>query len=326
MDMPDDVVFRIHYNGVFKYAPRRYEQFRVVEMQACTTHRVMFSHLLDMLEHDGYMSVEELVAWAEDEANSPYLRSPPLKSRPFRNDMRVLMCFDLENEDMNNAAKILEGMSDAVEGRIECVEGVNDVANEVVHGTIECVEGLNDGANCLSIDEQVFATQNKLDKGKYPITNDDIVTSKKRKNPSRGNGISIRENDNHVFMDNETNSDENVDNYSETESEESDKSFDYLSNGEDEVIELTIRMIQFKNTTDEVADEEEATEVKHDTIADVDKNEDVDDHGLGLTLLIRKHENYMEALLRKLKGNEMGITYPFALVEKPKEMYPVNND
>ncbi|GJX63376.1 RNA-directed DNA polymerase [Tanacetum coccineum] len=35
-DMPDDVVFRIHYNGVFKYDLLRYEQFRVIEMQACS--------------------------------------------------------------------------------------------------------------------------------------------------------------------------------------------------------------------------------------------------------------------------------------------------
>ncbi|GKE55638.1 hypothetical protein Tco_1494823, partial [Tanacetum coccineum] len=49
MDRPDNVVFRIHYNGVFKYAPLRYEQFTVLEMHACTIDRVMFSHLLDML-------------------------------------------------------------------------------------------------------------------------------------------------------------------------------------------------------------------------------------------------------------------------------------
>ncbi|GJR65646.1 hypothetical protein Tco_0011711 [Tanacetum coccineum] len=47
MDRHDDVVFMIHYNGVFKYDLLRYEQFRVVE--ACTTDRVMFSPLLDML-------------------------------------------------------------------------------------------------------------------------------------------------------------------------------------------------------------------------------------------------------------------------------------
>ncbi|GKA92749.1 hypothetical protein Tco_0814674 [Tanacetum coccineum] len=118
MDRHDDVVFMIHYNGVFKYDPLRYEQFRVVE--ACTTDRVMFSPLLDMLvaklknniwalflcilgldidssgmkliKNDANVHglydltekhVTELVVWAEDEANYPYFRSPPLKSRPW---------------------------------------------------------------------------------------------------------------------------------------------------------------------------------------------------------------------------------------------------
>ena len=31
------------------------------------------------------MYVEELIAWAEEKAKSPYVRSPPIKSRPLRN-------------------------------------------------------------------------------------------------------------------------------------------------------------------------------------------------------------------------------------------------
>ncbi|GJZ47238.1 hypothetical protein Tco_0601070, partial [Tanacetum coccineum] len=94
-------------------------------------------------KHAGNMFVEELVAWAEEEAKSPYLRSPPLKSRRFRNDMKgrvlftdmycaedegfemtpplngdevgtkylLLYAFDLENDCVNDAAKILECMS-----------------------------------------------------------------------------------------------------------------------------------------------------------------------------------------------------------------------
>ncbi|GJY89817.1 pentatricopeptide repeat-containing protein [Tanacetum coccineum] len=167
---------------------------------------------------------------AEKEANSPYLRSLPLKCGPFRNDMK--------GKGMNDAAKILEGMSDAVEGRIECVEGMNDDANsiefnEAIDAKIESVDGLNDGANCMSIDEQVLVRQNKLDNGKCPMTDDDIVTY---------------------------------------------------------------------------------------------KNANVDDNGLGLTPLIREYKNYMEALLRKLKGNGMGITDPFAIVEKSKEMYLIYDD
>ncbi|GJS81988.1 hypothetical protein Tco_0748529 [Tanacetum coccineum] len=192
------------------------------------------------------MSVGELVAWAEEEINSPYLRSPPLKCRPFRNDTN--------GKGMNDAAKILDGMSDDVEGRMKCIEGMNDAANsvefnEAVDFIIECIKGLKDGANSPSIDEHVLARQKKLDK------------------------------------DNESDSNENADEYghmfSESETDESNKSFDYLSNGEDEVIELRKRRIQFKSTGDEVADEEGAIKVEQGTRPDVDKNGDVDDNGLG---------------------------------------------
>ncbi|GJZ99060.1 hypothetical protein Tco_0671611 [Tanacetum coccineum] len=429
MDKPDDVVFRIHYNGVFKYDPLRYEQFRLVEMQACTTDRIIFSHPLDMLvaklkdniwsllccihelyiesgglkliennadvhawydlaekhmtvdlfvahlprnlakyyhhslcldgsdekvtsikkEHEikkkdaGNMYVEELVVWAKEEANSPYLRFPPLKCRPFRNDMKskvlfidmyyhedegfvyypslnddevgkdnlVLRSCDLENEGMNDVAKTLDGMNDVLEGRIECVEGMNDAAKSV-----EFIDAVD-----------VLTRQNKLDEGKRPMTDDDIVTSKKIKNSCRGNDVSIRENDKPVFSDDESDSDENADEYAhmffESESDESDKSFDYLSNGEDEVIELRKGRIQFKNTANEVDVEEEHTKAEQDMRPNVDKNGDIDDHGLGLTPLIREHEKYIEVLLRKLKGSGVGrgvkekIVVVPPLVEKP---------
>ncbi|GKB69865.1 hypothetical protein Tco_0931277, partial [Tanacetum coccineum] len=175
LDMPDDVVFIIHYNGVFKYDPPRplnwWFENEIKKKDACS------------------MFVDELVAWAKEEANSPYLRYPPLKSRSFRNDMKgkvlfigmycpedegfeyypllnddevgkdnlVLRSCDLENEGMNDDANC-----------IEC--------NDVVDGRIQCVEVLNDAANYVSIYEEVISRQNKLDKGKRPMIDDDIVT------------------------------------------------------------------------------------------------------------------------------------------------------
>ncbi|GJU77892.1 hypothetical protein Tco_1274962 [Tanacetum coccineum] len=310
MDKPDDVVFRIHYNGVFKYDPLSLSGIDEEVTSRNKKHGIK-------KKDAGYMYVEELVVWAKEEANSPYLRFPPLKCRPFRNDMKskvlfidmychedegfiyypslnddevgkdnlVLRSCDLENEGMNDVAKTLEGMNDVVDGRIECIKGMNDAAKSV-----EFMDVVD-----------VLTRQNKLDDGKRPMTDDDIVTSKKRKNSCRGNDVSIRENDKLVFSDNESDYDENVDEYAhmffESESDESDKSFDYLSNGEDE-----------------------------DMRPNVDKFVDVDDNCFSLTPLIREHEKYIEVLLRKLKGNGMGIRDPFAIVEKSKDMYPIYDD
>nr|GEU37763.1 zf-CCHC domain-containing protein/UBN2 domain-containing protein [Tanacetum cinerariifolium] len=209
-------------------------------------------------------------------------------------------------------------------------EGKNDASksvefNEGVHVSVDGMsEGMNYDAN-IDIDEQVLAKQKLLDKGKSLMTDDVIFTTKKRKIVTRGNGISIRENDsvNVVPTDNESDYNDHGDHQSETDS---DESFDYLSNGEDVVIKLRKRRIWFKCNVAEVADEAKVTDDDHHEVGDeeratvdVDKYGEVDDNGLGLAPLIREHEKYMQALARKLKGNGMGITYPFAIVEDSKK-------
>ncbi|GKC85225.1 hypothetical protein Tco_1140942 [Tanacetum coccineum] len=275
------------------------------------------------------MSVDKLVAWAEDEANSPYLRSYPLKSRPFRKDFKgkVLFTKRYNHEDkgfdyyppLNGD----EGIIQYVEGMHDGVDGLNDVARVGHNMEVDNVKDMNDVGNGVNIDEEVLARQKKIDKGKHTMTEDDIVTIKKIMNVCRGNGISMRENDNHISLNNESDSEDNVDEYadmySESDSDESDKSFDYLSNGEDKVTELRKRKFEFKNTTDEADGQEGPTEAEQDTPNGVDKYTDVDDNGTGLSPLVRQYEKYMEALLKKLKGNRIGITYPFAIVEKSKE-------
>ncbi|GJZ67341.1 hypothetical protein Tco_0630581, partial [Tanacetum coccineum] len=48
-DGPNDIVFRVHYNGMFFFDPLGYDQGRVVEMDGCSKDRVMYTHLLNML-------------------------------------------------------------------------------------------------------------------------------------------------------------------------------------------------------------------------------------------------------------------------------------
>nr|GEW64349.1 hypothetical protein [Tanacetum cinerariifolium] len=131
---------------------------------------------------------------AEEEARYPYLRSLPLKLRPFKNDMKgrvlfidmycakdkgfemttplndnevgtedlLLLCFDLENDCVNDAAKVLEGMSKGNNDASKFVNGIN--------------EGTNDGMDDANIDldEQVLARQKQLNKGKSKMTDEDI--------------------------------------------------------------------------------------------------------------------------------------------------------
>ncbi|GKE95327.1 hypothetical protein Tco_1580182, partial [Tanacetum coccineum] len=79
----------------------------------------------------------------------------------------------------------------------------------------------------------------------------------KRKNiksSSKGNGIVIIENDDPSYRndcdsdsDSKTDQEKGFYRYDESDSEESLKSYDYLSDGEDEVIQLRKRMYEFKS-------------------------------------------------------------------------------
>ncbi|PWA81799.1 hypothetical protein CTI12_AA184820 [Artemisia annua] len=158
------------------------------------------------------------------------------------------------------------------------------------------------------------------------MTKDDSVKTNKRKNVRRGNGISIRENEHPLSPNSESDSDseENIDKYdnivSDTDTDESDRSFDYMSDCEDEVIELRKRKFDYRKGAVEVGEENESTE----TDKDVEGNGDL--NGFGSNPLVRQHEKYMEALMRKIKGNGVGITDPFTMVEKSKERYPIYDD
>ncbi|GKC30703.1 hypothetical protein Tco_1037997, partial [Tanacetum coccineum] len=307
MDLPGDVVFRIHYNDMCMYDPLSLDidsgGLKLIESDADVhvLYDLAEKHVkVDIKKYAGNMSVEELIALAEEEAKSPYLRSPPLKSRPFRNDMKGkvlftdMYCvedegfeitpplndnevgkedllhnvFDLENDIVNDATKILD-----------CISASKNDASKYVKYTERLTDGINEGMDAANndLDEQVA---------------------------SKGNGISIRENDgqNVVLTDSESDSSDHAYHNSESDSDHSDKSFDYLSHGENELIELRKRMIQSKVNGTEVPNEihfdevphvagDEGTSVQgHHTILDVDKFGEIDDTDVGLTPLIREHE------------------------------------
>nr|GFB23248.1 pentatricopeptide repeat-containing protein [Tanacetum cinerariifolium] len=116
--------------------------------------------------------------------------------------------------------------------------GLNDAARVGHNMDVDNVEDMNDVGNGVNIDEEVLASH---------------ISSNNK-------------------SDSEDNVDEYADMYSESDNDESHKSFDNLSKGKDK-----------------------------DTFFGVDKYADVDDNGIGLSPLVRQHEKYMEALLKKLK-------------------------
>ena len=446
MDTPEDVVFKIHHGGVFFFDPLRYEQGQVTIMKACSTNRLRFNELCNILvlklqekiwavfccipeldidggglkiierdsdlqdvydmakkhdylhlyvahepqllaeyyyhnlclegsdeevtsarkeheikkKHAGNMSVEELIAWAEEEAKSPYLRSPPKKCTPVRNGYRGKALFKETYDDYDTGCVLplyedenevgqedLVGKSNDLDNVVNCLPKDNVVVDQVENVVEEHIVDQVDNEEQdrvddnrvdvddhivqdeeASIDAQVRARQNTLNKGKGVMTKEDILNSKKRKSAPRGNGISIREND-----DCPLSSDTDSDGYemyemanhdgqysSDTESCESDKSFDYLSDIEDEVIQLRKRKFAKKEQMDEGQDDDEPPGYQ-------DMAPSIVYGGDSFSETVREHEHYMEGLMRKLKGNDaVGESDPFVMVEKKDDKYPIYDE
>ncbi|GJX74687.1 pentatricopeptide repeat-containing protein [Tanacetum coccineum] len=152
-----------------------------------------------------------------------------------------------------------------------------------------------------AIDEQVLASQKKLDKGKGIFNADHGKLKRKNiKSRSKGNSIVIRENDDPSYG-NECDSDSDSETYQEkrfyrsdeSDSEESLKSYDYLSDGEDEVIQLRKRMYEFKSGGEEAQEQE--------------------------------HEQDIDILMRRIKAKGNDLKDPFHLVDKI-ERYPLYDE
>nr|GEV04876.1 reverse transcriptase domain-containing protein [Tanacetum cinerariifolium] len=158
------------------------------------------------------------------------------------------------------------------------------------------------------------------DKGKCIMLEDDNLVTEKRKALSRGNGIVITENENPSFeydcdSDNDTNHashnhyDIEMNVSSESKSEESDRSFVYLSVGDVEFLEVRKRRLQNKTTRDtsDYKNIENGPEC-------ISQPKRVVDISVNATVL--DYEAYMEVLIEKLKGSECGKKDPFTVVKK----------
>ena len=162
------------------------------------------------------------------------------------------------------------------------------------------------------------------------MVEDDSLVRKKRKALSRGNGIVIRENENPTFdSDSDTDSDSNHGSENdahiemnlcyESESEVSERSYDYLSDGEDELLELRKRRLENKNTKDTV--EDAVIETEPEGSSPPKRVFDINDSDT-----VREHETYMEALMKKLRGSDCGKLDPFTIVEKSGDKYPIYDE
>ncbi|GKE44354.1 hypothetical protein Tco_1471638, partial [Tanacetum coccineum] len=206
-DGPNDIVFRVHYNGMFFVDPLGYYQGRVVKMDGCSKDSVMYTHLLNML------------------------------AAKVKGNIWALFCCILEIELQNGGLKIIENDVDvhAMYDLAEIHKKINVYVAHVPQNLAEfyhhnlTLDGSDEvykeplqpnsteiGNGGKIIDAEVLAKQQKLDKGKGKMSEADIFTSKKQKPLQRGNGITIRENENPLPTDTDSS---NSEDYSQSKSE-----------------------------------------------------------------------------------------------------------
>ncbi|GJV70511.1 hypothetical protein Tco_1490506 [Tanacetum coccineum] len=151
---------------------------------------------------------------------------------------------------------------------------------------------------------------------------------------SRNNGIVIGENVNpSVSEDDDSDSDieceqkvkgnaeleEMYKGISDSESEYSDKSVDYLSEGEDELISLRKRISEAKNPN-------HSNKNSNTNVAGCSRPNRV--YGVGETATVIEHEEYMDILMHQLRGKSDGLSNPFTILENDQsnERYPIHDD
>ncbi|PWA38161.1 hypothetical protein CTI12_AA584760 [Artemisia annua] len=245
----------------------------------------------EILKKDaGSMSVEELVAWAEEEARTPYLAGKILFSEEF----------DVPGQTVVDNSLVENILADT-----NTIADNNDLGDSNVVDKTHFKNA--DKGKGLSIDKQVLLKHKTLDKGKGKLVEGDTKVTKKRKVISTAKGVVTKDNENPSMDSDRSNDIETKHGYanftaSNADREDSDRSYDCLSDCDDEVIQLRKR----RKETKKIKAENDAPNVPSEPVT-TSKPKRIFD--LGESEVLIEHEEYMEALMRKLKAP--GCRLPF---------------
>ncbi|GJS78118.1 pentatricopeptide repeat-containing protein [Tanacetum coccineum] len=175
------------------------------------------------------------------------------------------------------------------------------------------------------VDKGESLLKKTMNKGKSKVLVDDIPV---KKHVRRNNGTVIEENVNLVAMDTDSDIESESDDvdefnytlYTDSESDYSDKFVDYLSEGEDELIDLRKRKTEAnkapKKSNRQTFPVNEGTSTS---------NSRQRVYGVGDSETLMEHEEFMDDLIRKVRDEGDGTTDPFKIVESKVEKYPIHD-
>ncbi|GKD79970.1 pentatricopeptide repeat-containing protein, partial [Tanacetum coccineum] len=163
-----------------------------------------------------------------------------------------------------------------------------------------------------------------VDKGKSKVLVDDIPV---KKHVRRNNGIVIEENVNPSTMVTDSDSESEPEHefnytlYTDSESDYSNKSIDYLSEGENELIDLRKRKTEAKKAPK--TSNRQTFPVNEGTSTCNSRYKRV--YGVGDSETVMDHEEFMDNLIRKLRDEGDGMSDPFKIMESKVEKYPIHD-
>ena len=268
-------------------------------------------------KHAGNMTYEEILSWAEEEV--VHLQSPPKPRTVSRKHWDSVSpskktTLNPDNESVVSPDVLLDsGPPDHVDDNIGPSLNVDDE-----NGPADHVDD-NIGPS-INVDQEL--PRKFVDKGKAPMVYEDTPVHPK-KPMVRNKGIVIGENVNPTdTADSSSDSDAEIPDasllYDDSDSELSDRSVDYLSDGEEELIGLRRRNSEAKRAP-KVRQESSVPNVVEGSSRQKKRD------GISEKDTVLEHEEFLDDLLRKLKGcdNDVTLTDPFKMVETNVETYPV---
>ncbi|GJW81888.1 hypothetical protein Tco_0145863, partial [Tanacetum coccineum] len=275
------LLFDVHYDGIFMFAPLRYENGVVYELRVTKDKKYDYdglkivecdSDLEAMYEFaDAYGIIQMYLAHIPQNLAEYYF-----KKNFFDESGDEAICKLRIHENRKKDAGNMDSLTPKKNDTGVCGSGTNVEFSYKQSNAPDATLDVDEfdygdtGASFESVDDQTGAPS-QADNGKGKMIEEDNIVNKvvdkgkglmieeerpvpARKAMGRNKGIVIEENDNPNVMDSDS-SDSEVERdqipdysmlYSDSESEYSDRSVDYLSEGEDELIQLRKRNSEAK--------------------------------------------------------------------------------
>ncbi|GJW15473.1 pentatricopeptide repeat-containing protein [Tanacetum coccineum] len=303
-----------------------------------------------MVKDASNMSYDELVSWAEEEAE---IQTPKKKVVTPKKKVVEHVIDDVDIPLMNlvespKLKRILLGRNSPIPiAKRKLMGKVTSPTSYVVNKGRSV---LNEGNTVKkstdkgksTMDEDASTVKKTVEKGKSTMVKDANTVKKavdKGKGkmveeerhvriPVRRNKATIIEDNVNPSVENDTDSESdpaqgiNYSLYSDSDSDSkySDKSVDYLSEGEDELIELRKRKTEANN--EPKVRKQQTQAAKEGTSSGVRKKRQ---YVVGDYETVIEHEGFMDDLLRKLSQDNGNVMTEFHIVETKVEKYPIHD-